>query len=475
MRKATHDDSEVAVKPYILIVDDEPDIRQLVREILEEEGYAVAVAKDGASARESVKTRMPDMVLLDIWMPDIDGISLLKEFISNYAMHCPVVMMSGHGTVEAAVEATRLGASNFIEKPLSLAKLLAVVEQTLAHSTGVQAMVPAKPLEPVEFIGKSIAMQTLRKQLDKCAQHDITVILQGEPGVGKSHCAHYIHQQSPQHNAPFISFSTASVAADKKRLALELLLGKQKGKELQSGCIRNATGGTLYISDIAELSDVAQASLYGALNTREYYPCDGSQVLPVNMRLIAATHHDLQQEVRAGRFREDLYLLLRSFPVFIVPLREHSEDIPELLDYYVSHYADEEGLAYRHFSLASQNRLRNYAWPGNIVELEQLVKRLLIQGGNANISVAEIDELLGQQDQAHIAASQVPALEFDLPLRQAREQFERAYLSYHLGQADGSVGKVAKLVGMERTHLYRKLRSLGIDTKHLAQDIKDSS
>lgn len=464
------------MKPYILVVDDEPEIRRLVREILEDEGYTVGVAKDGASAREAVSGRTPSLILLDIWMPDVDGITLLKEFVEQHRLPCPVIMMSGHGTVEAAVEATRLGAYDFIEKPLSLSKLLMTVENALinAQNTAKQVTQHLKIIEPVEVIGKSVVTQDLIKKLDACTGHDdVTVLIHGEPGVGKAHCAKYIHTHSKRKSGPFIEFQTAAMSDNHN---IELLLGKELTSGARAGLIEQASGGTLYIDDVAELNSDMQKALYGALISPAIVRVLGEEPVNVDVRIITATRYDLSQEVRAGRFREDLFHVINAYPLHIPPLREHVEDVTELLQYFVRRFADLEGIPYRNFSLPAQNRLRNYSWPGNMVALENLVHRLLIQGGPTSIELHEIEGVLqAESTSGHVVpGGDSPLPEFDLPLRQAREQFEKAYLQYHLNHADGSVGKVAKLAGMERTHLYRKLRSLGIDTKHLAQASKES-
>jgi DNA-binding NtrC family response regulator len=462
------------------VVDDEPDIRRLVREILEEEGYAVAVAKDGQSARESIEARTPSLVLLDIWMPDVDGITLLKEFIDTYQLHCPVIMMSGHATVEAAVEATRLGAHDFIEKPLSLAKLLLTIDNALKSGQATAPLAPPhRPVEPVEMVGKSTATQKLLKQLNDCAQHQVTVLLRGEAGVGKTHCAKYIHTQSARQAGPFVELRTA-VLPDGAQRSLELFLGKETTEGVQAGLLEQAAEGSLYIDDVAELNDDMQTALYGALTSPVIYRQQGETGVPLRARVIVASRYDLEQEVRAGRFREDLYHVLNQYPIHILPLREHSEDVTELIQHYVRLFSDQEGLTYRGFTMAAQNRLRNYHWPGNVLELENLIHRLLIQVDQPNIDLEHVEEVLRDFDNvSQYKPSQLEAIthkmpEFEMPLRQAREQFEKAYLQYHLSQTEGSVGKVAKLAGMERTHLYRKLRSLGIDTKHLTQSAKDS-
>ncbi|WP_455366250.1 sigma-54-dependent transcriptional regulator [Kaarinaea lacus] len=457
------------MKSHILVVDDEPDIRRLVREILEDEGYAVTVAKDGASARDAIATRTPSLVLLDIWMPDVDGISLLKEFLEKNHLRCPVIMMSGHGTVEAAVEATRLGAFDFIEKPLSLAKLLVTVERALesGESTASQNITHHNILQPVDIIGKSQTVKKLIEQLDQCARHDVAVCLIGEPGVGKTRCARYIHSTSGRNKGPFVELRTTNLASRRHKSSIELLLGIENSSGFSIGCLEQANAGTLSIDDVAELDDAMQSALYGALTSSTIFHVDGNKPIDIDVRFIMATRYDLPQEVRAGRFREDLFHCVNAYPIRLPALREHSEDVPELLQHYVSVFADKEKLPYRNFSVAAQNRLRNYAWPGNVLELENVVRRLLMVDGEVSIDITDVDEMLEQVSMA-LEGDQGEGLmmsQFDLPLRQAREQFEKAYLEYHLKQSDGSVGKVAKLAGMERTHLYRKLRALGIETK----------
>lgn len=457
------------MKPHILVVDDEPDIRTLVKEILEDEGYAVSVAKDGAAARAAIAARMPGLVLLDIWMPDVDGITLLKELLEVNHLRCPVIMMSGHGTVEAAVEATRLGAFDFIEKPLSLAKLLITVEQALqsGQSASSQSVTHHDVLQPVDIVGKSQAVKHLVEQLDRCAKHDVTTLLIGELGCGKTRCARYIHSTGTRKQFPYVELRTTNLASRRRSSGIELLLGTESPGGSTVGCLEQAAGGTLYIDDVAELDDEMQAALYGVLTSSTIYRIDGKTPVAIDARVITATRYDLQQEVRANRFREDLYHCINAYPVRLPPLREHSEDVPELLQFYVNVFVDKEKLPYRSFALAAQNRLRNYAWPGNVLELENIVRRLLMAGGEVTIDVPEVEEVLGDtaygSSAGHEDLNMMP--QFDLPLRQAREQFEKAYLEFHLKQAHGSVGKVAKLAGMERTHLYRKLRALGIETK----------
>jgi two-component system, NtrC family, nitrogen regulation response regulator NtrX len=447
------------MKPYILVVDDEPDICASVKDILEDEGYAVAVAENGETARQLVRQKMPDMVLLDIWMPDIDGITLLKEFSGDLSMTAPVIMMSGHGNVETAVEATRSGAKDFIEKPLSLAKLLHTVEHTLAEAKQNAPSRPQHtPLQAVPPVGKSVQIQLLREQLEKLAHHSETVLLCGEPGSGKTFCGKYIHARSARQNGPFIDVHTRMFHDGHADV---LLFGKESGDSIQPGFLEQAQGGTLFLNDVAELSLDMQQSLFAVLSTGSWVRINGSQPLSLDACIITATRYDLEQEIRAGRFREDLFHLLNVVPLHVPALREHVEDVSELLVHYVNLLVDKEGLPYRNFTVAAQNRLRHYQWPGNIRELEGLVRRQLVMGLETDIELEEVEAVLDPGEQIF---GGMESANFDLPLRQAREKFEKAYLEYHLQQAGGRVGKVAKLVGMERTNLYRKLRALGVDT-----------
>jgi len=452
-------------RPYILVVDDEPDIRNLLQEILEDEGYEVSVADNGDSARRAHRSRRPDLVLLDIWMPDVDGITLLKEWAEeSRGLPMPVIMMSGHGTVETAVEATRLGAYDFIEKPLSLAKLLLTIEHALEAEKLQRENLGLRRHShmPVEPIGRSAIMQRLREQVKRVAQHDTWVLMTGESGSGLNVIAHYLHACSPHKDRPFIDVNVASLSEEH---AAQELFGHEGQDKVHYGLLEQANGGTLFLSDVGDMDPATQTKLNSALESKSFQRVGGDTAVPLYVRVIAATQYDLEQLIELGKFRKDLYYQLNVVPLHIPALREHREDIPELLNHFVNLYVEQEKLPYRKFSLAAQNRLRNYHWPGNIRELSNLVQRLLIIGAGTEISLDEVEQALGHQVQ-HVTAPGVP-MGYDRPLREAREQFEKAYLEYQLKQHGGSVGKVAHIVGLERTHLYRKLRSLGIDPKNI--------
>lgn len=442
--------------PHILVVDDEADIRSLLKEILSEEGYSVQVAADGDEARRCYAERLPDLVLLDIWMPGTDGITLLGEWAAG-GLKCAVVIMSGHGTVDTAVEATRLGAFDFIEKPLSLTKLLRTVQRAIeegrpSRKASLRLLAPASAAP----VGKSRVMQDLREDVQKFAPHDTPALFVGEAGTGREAFARYMHSLGPRASGPFITIAASSMNDSN---ADNQLLGSVRGNAIEAGCLERAKGGTLFVNDMEDLCPRAQAILLGVLEQGTYTRQNSSEPLAADFRLLGSVLPSA--ELPDSRLRRDLYSQMRVLSIPIPPLRDYAEDVPELLRYYVDKLVDQEGLPFRRFNVAAQNRLRNYPWPGNVRELKNIVHRLLIMDGGEEVSLEEIEDELQVA-----AAANEPLVKQDLlalPLREAREQFERAYLQQQLILCGGKVGQLAKRVGMERTHLYRKLRSLGVD------------
>ena len=441
----------------ILVVDDEADIRELVREILTEEGYEVEVASSAAEAKAACAAQAPDLVLLDIWMPDSDGISLLREWQNNHSLTAPIVMMSGHGTVETAVEATRLGAVDYVEKPLSLAKLLHTVQAALDEGRRrrrtVRKLIP--PL--VAPVGRSRLMRDLREQVKQLAPHEAPVLITGESGTGREAFARYLHSLSPRAGGPFVTLVAGALPEDDLEATL---YGEESGGTIRKGLLEQAAGGVLFINELQDLSTAAQRLLFAALDPGTFRRKGGMAEQKVDARIISCAQPGFEKR-GPEPFRVDLLSHLNVLALRVPPLREYAEDVPELLRYYVDRLVDEEQLPFRRFSVAAQNRLRNYPWPGNVRELKNLVHRLLIQGGAEEVRLDEIEREIVAQ-----APADEPLVKQDLlalPLREAREHFERAYLTQQLQLCNGKVGQLAKRVGMERTHLYRKLRSLGVE------------
>ena len=443
---------------HVLVVDDEADIRALIDEILTDEGYEVTVAGDASQAREARGRDKFDLVLLDIWMPDTDGITLLREWSEPGELDCPVVMMSGHGTVDTAVEATRLGAFDFVEKPLSLAKLLHTVERAIDASKKQAA--PARSMLPslLSPVGRSPLIRALREKVQQFAKSDSPVLFIGEPGTGRTAFARYVHSLSERADGPLVTLVAASLTDGN---AEEQLLGSEDGGDVHSGYFERAKNGTLIIDEVTDLCEQAQKLILSVLEQGKFVRSGGREPVTLQARVIGVANADYEKAMEEGRLRRELVANLNTLTVRIPPLREYAEDVPELLNYYVDKLVDAENLPFRRFSVAAQNRLRNYPWPDNVRELKNLVRRLLISASEEEIALAEVEEEVSKA-----MAADEPLVKQDLlalPLREAREQFERAYLQQQLVLCDGKVGKLAQRVGMERTHLYRKLRSLGVD------------
>ncbi len=447
----------------ILVVDDEPDIRALLKDVLEDEGYRVVLAGNAAEGRSVAAASKPDLLLLDIWMPGEDGIALLRSWQTDAGLPCPVVMMSGHGTIETAVEATRLGAYDFIEKPITLAKLLITVERALeaARLRRDNAALRRQVQDGRAPVGESETMRALRARVERLAAHDTPVLLRGESGVGKESVARWMHALGPRREGLFLAVGPGSIPPEQ---AAASLFGSEHEGIIHPGLLEQAQGGTLFLDEVSELTPELQLRLSSALERRSLLRIGGTRAVELDVRLLAATAQDLDALVRAGRFREELYYQLNVVPLEVPPLRRRSEDVVDLLDCFVAQLCERDGLESRRFSESSLSRLRRHDWPGNVRELRNLVQRLLVLGGEPVVEVDEVEAALSGRLRNEVRGSPFE-IDYGLPLREARDRFERAYLMHQLGQVEGSVGKLAKLAGMERTHLYRKLRDLGVELR----------
>ncbi len=448
----------------ILVVDDEPDIRHLLKDILEDDGFSVMIAEDGAHARTLFTREKPQLVLLDIWMSDVDGISLLKEWKSKQQSPVAVIMMSGHGTVETAVEATRLGAYDFIEKPLSLAKLQLTVKHALEDS-GLrrenQHLRWISRSKNEQIIGKSNLMKSLREKLQRMADYSAPVLITGPIGTNKETYAAYMHSMSSRQGNAFVPVNISGL--DKVHME-QILFGDADSP----GALEQATNGTLFIKDIADLDPVLQSRLLKTME-RNSLTRTNNDAIPINTRIVAATRNSLEELVRKQRFDPDLFYLLSVLPVEAPTLAEHCEDMPELIQYYVDSLVGTESLPFRHFSVGAQNRLRSHTWPGNLRELRNIIQRLLIHTDNELIEADDVEAALHANTECGTGKAPdrqyLDPFNLELPLRDARENFEREYLSRQLKRMDWNISRTASVIGVERTHLYRKLKSLGIRIK----------
>jgi len=448
----------------VLIVDDEPDIRRVVGEILHDEGLEIDTAENAEIARSKYLARTPDLVLLDIWMPDTDGVTLLKEWKMTENAP-PIVMISGHGTVETAVESVRAGAYDFLEKPISTAKLLVTIERALeTRSLKDENLLLRNRLEPSStLIGKSLTIDSLRKLVKSQAMTSRSILILGESGSGKSVVARALHRASSRESTVFHELKIASIAIN---TMAQRLFGKEKNGAATAGALEEAGEGILVIDEIGYLNIESQKTLLEALITGEFRAIGSTVPIALNARVIATSTENLKQKVAAGNFINDLYQHFVTNTISVPPLEEHREDIPELVDYYTKITIESEHLPFRRFSTAAVNLIRNREWPDNVRGLRTAIQQLLVTAKDEEIDADEVEVLLNSTNHALIAngATQIFAT-YDQPLRKAREQFERAYFLYHLNRVGGNMTELANRTGMERTHLYRKLKSLNIDPK----------
>ena len=409
--------------PQILVVDDEIGIRELLSEILADEGHTVQLAENATRARALRSAERPDLVLLDIWMPDTDGITLLKEWAANGQLTMPVVMMSGHGTIETAVEATRIGAIDFLEKPIALQKLLATVKRALKNA-GSQPQAGLTLLS----LGRSTVLADLRKRLTQIAAMSMPVLLRGEPGVMPELFARYLHQP----NTPWVTAGAALADAPQDLLA-------------------QAANGLLFVEELALLSRTQQRNLATILGKQE----------KARARVVAFTTEEPARLIAELGFDAGLLAHLSELSLVLPALREHAEDIPDIASILLAQLVEARNCPPRHFSTAALNALRQFHWPRNLQDLEGAVKNLALTALEEEIGAADVERVAAQ---FHPVADAQIALPLALPLREAREAFERAYFEQLLAREGGSIARVAEKSGLERTHLYRKLKALGITT-----------
>ncbi len=415
----------------ILVVDDEIGIRELLSEILRDEGYQIRLAENATQARAQRLQARPDLVLLDIWMPDTDGITLLKEWASAGLLTMPVVMMSGHGTIDTAVEATRIGAFDFLEKPITLQKLLGTVGKALR--SGEQK---AKPPLMLSTLGRAPIVNELKQRLEKIANLKSPLLLTGEPGTGVELCAKFVHAPT----APWVAPEHLSVLA-----------------EAPLGLLEQAREGTLFLHEVGDLNRMEQKGLLLLLDKLNKY----------NVRLICASARALPEQVAQGAFDARLYSAIATVALHVPNLREHREDIPDLANLFLLRCIEAKEVAPRHFSTAALNALRNFDWPGNLAQLESTVRSLALTAAAEEIGAGDVNQALaqfgGQPSVAH-------GFQLDVPLREARDAFERIYFEHHITREGGNMSRVADSVGLERTHLYRKLKQLGIKLARRADE-----
>ncbi len=411
---------------HILVVDDEVGIRELLSEILTDEGYDVHLAENAEAARAFRQQRRPDLVLLDIWMPDTDGVTLLKEWAGGGQLTMPVVMMSGHGTIDTAVEATKLGATDFLEKPVALAKLLDTVNKAIRRGVSLPRRSAGMDLSA---LGRSAQIQELKKRLSQIAGNTAPVMLLGEAGSGFEICAHFLHQPG-----------TAWVEIkDRARLVSDPL-----------GFVEGLGNGTLYLPDAGELARLEQKGLSLLLDRIE-----GS-----GARLVCGSSRSLDPLVAAGEFDSRLYYRLSSLAIQIPPLREHREDIPEIANFMLAQLIEAGVCPVRRLTTPALNQLRNFDWPGNLPQLNNVVRTLAVTALASEIDAIDINRVLAPMKQAAPAVAH--GIPLDIPLREARDAFERMYFEHLIQKEGGSMTRVADKSGLERTHLYRKLKQLNI-------------
>ena len=451
----------------VLVVDDEADIRELVSGVLEDEGYEVRTAADSTQTLDAIEERRPSMVLLDVWLQGsrLDGLQLLQE-VKRRDSTIPVLMISGHGNLDTAVAAVREGAVDFIEKPFEAERLIYLVNratetdrlrrenETLRQQVGQED----------QLHGSSVAINTVRATLKRVAPTGSRVLISGPPGVGKEIAARMIHQWSPRAKAPFIVLSAAMMSPERVE---EELFGSEAEGVVRPGLLEHAHGGTLFLDEIADMPQTTQAKILRVLTDQSYHRVGGARPVKVDVRVLSATSRNLQDEISAGRFREDLFYRLNVVPVRLPPLRERREDIPELVSHFLARFAAERRMPALSISEEAMAALQAHDWPGNVRQLRNIIERTIILAPGDRVSCIDVDllppEILDHQNA--MGGSTAAMAIMGSPLREARESFEREYLKIQIRRFSGNISRTASFIGMERSALHRKLKALGIGDK----------
>ena len=450
----------------ICIVDDEPAILNTLSSILEDEGYQVIVAKSGVEGLKVVRSDSPDLVMLDIWMPEMDGLETLKRLRAQFP-GILVVMMSGHGSIETAVKATKLGAYDYLEKPLDLEKVTILVRNALhqrkleEENLNLRIQVERR----FELVGSSPSMKRLRDMIAMAAPANSRVLISGANGTGKELVARAIHLQSPRHNRPFVEINCAAIP---ETLIESELFGHEKGAfsgatSMKRGKFELADGGTLFLDEIGDMSLATQAKVLRVLQEQQFTRVGGTKLLNVQVRVIAASNKDLAEEIAKGTFREDLYYRLNVLPIVVPTLKERRDDIPELAQHFLKMHSEEQGMKPKEFSAQGLDALQRHDWPGNIRELRNLIERLLIMVPKPVIDAPDVEMFLQGR-----APTGVPALSVGThydSLREARNVFEREVISQKLRENNWNVSKTADELKIERSHLHRKIKLLNVELR----------
>ena len=449
----------------VLVIDDEQSILHTLEGILRDEGWEVALAESGEQGLEAIEGQDPDLLLLDVWLPGIDGIETLERVKGRYP-DLPVVLMSGHGTIETAVRATKLGAFDFIEKPLNLDKVLLVLDNALKASRLVQENRYWRDRvgRSQNMVGQSAAMGELLEQIRVVAPTRASALITGENGTGKELVARAIHSGSKRAQGPFVEVNCAAIPEE---LIESELFGHEKGSFTGAAARRRgkfdlAHEGTLFLDEIGDMSLKTQAKILRVLQEMRFERVGGSRTHEVDVRVIAATNKELEGEIRAGNFREDLYFRLNVVPFVVPPLRERQDDIPRLMEHFIAQYCAEEDRAPVAVGPGVMEVLQAYPWPGNVRELKNVTERMVILCRDDVLGVDGVPQAIRSASVATVAAAGPEREETDL--KEARRSFERRFIQHHLQRADGNVSHTAEAIGMDKSSLYKKIKELEIET-----------